>query len=87
MRFWPIAMIWRKSRDVPGRGCFLKVTPENWDELYEALKARMLDRDVEIDYSRLPDFPPTVSIDEIVAAQPMTGKDWHGSFWVHKRQD
>lgn len=95
MRYWRIVMIWKKSREDPGRGCFVKVTPANWDELYEALKARMLDRKVEIDYSRLPEFPPTIPIDEIVSAQPMTVPTpgvWRwvegkGSFWVDKKQD
>lgn len=51
----------------------MKVKPKNWDDLFSALKARLLDRDVEIDWSHVPDFPPPMSIDEIVAAQPMTG--------------
>lgn len=71
----------------------MKVTPENWDELYEALKARMLDRSVEIDYSKLPEFPPTIPIDEIVTAQPFTRpvhgawrwQERKGSIWVDKK--
>lgn len=53
----------------------------------------MLDRDVEIDWSRLPEFPPTIPIDEIVTAQPMTRpvhgvwreQERKGSIWVDKK--
>jgi hypothetical protein len=73
----------------------VKVTPENWEELCEALKARVLDRDIEIDWSKVPEIPPTMTIpfDLIVSAQPMARpvhgvwreQERKGSIWVDKK--
>jgi hypothetical protein len=53
------------------------VYPKTWSEAYEHMKRRAMDKDApRVSFRDLPAF--TVSIDEIVAVQPMTApvKGW-----------